>query len=137
MRMMVPDGKGGFEEITVLRGERGMPGKKGDPGPPGEPGKKGDPGPPGDPGKKGDPGKPGEPGPPGTTTWDGITDKPEATKYAKGDTLVLRDKYGRAYIEDPTSEYEIASKGYVDRLIRLVDSVPSSPEDNVLYVIPE
>ena len=26
MRLMVPDGKGGFEEITVLRGERGLPG---------------------------------------------------------------------------------------------------------------
>ncbi|QRP98940.1 hypothetical protein I6J72_05420 [Corynebacterium sp. FDAARGOS 1242] len=88
MRLMVPDGKGGFEEITVLRGARGLPGeqgkpgppgepgKKGDPGKPGEPGKKGDPGPPGDPGKKGDPGDKGEPGPPGTTTWAGLNDKP-------------------------------------------------------------
>ena len=101
MRMMVPDGKGGFEEITVLRGERGMPGKKGDPGPPGDPGEQGKPGPPGEPGKKGAPGDKGEPGPPGTTTWAGIADKPAIPK------------------------------------IVMVDSAPSSPEDGVLYVIPE
>lgn len=101
MRLMVPDGKGGFEEITVLRGERGMPGDKGDRGPKGPPGDKGAPGDKGQPGQPGPPGKPGEPGPPGTTTWAGITDKPAIPK------------------------------------IVMVDSAPSSPEDNVLYVIPE
>lgn len=137
MRLMVPDGKGGFEEITVLRGERGLPGSKGAPGEKGPPGDKGDRGPKGSPGDKGDPGKPGEPGPPGTTSWAGITDKPEATDGLSSDTIVQRDSNGRASINDPNAANHIANKAYVDSRVEEVSSVPSNPESGVLYVIPE
>lgn len=139
MRLMVPDGKGGFEEITVLRGERGMPGEQGNPGPPGEPGKKGDPGPPGDPGKKGDPGDKGEPGPPGTTTWAGLNDKPrvfppESHKHSIADLkdlprittganegdVVKRGNEGHITVPTgtPPQRYYAPSKDYVDEAVK-------------------
>ena len=163
MKVYVPNGKGGREEIKALRGDpgpqgdRGPKGDRGDKGDRGEPGKQG---PPGEPGKKGDPGPPGEPGPPGTTTWAGITDKPDVTSFLRNGSIVQRDSNGRSYINSPNSNFDIANKGYVDTevakkadanhthseyatksdlaaAIRLVSSPPSSPTSGVLYVIPE
>lgn len=136
MKLYVPDGKGGREELKVLRG---------------------DPGPQGDRGPQGDPGPPGKPG---TTTWDGITGKPDVTSYLRNGSIVQRDSNGRAYIQSPSSRLDIANKGYVDdevakkadtnhthseyatkgemnSLIRLVSSPPSSPTPGVLYLVPE
>jgi hypothetical protein len=64
-------------------GEQGNPGTdggqgpKGDTGDTGPKGDQGNPGSPGSPGEKGDKGDKGDTGDPGTTTWSGITDKPE------------------------------------------------------------
>ena len=117
MKVYVPDGKGGREEIKALRGD---PGPQGDRGPKGDKGDPGDKGAPGDPGKKGDRGPQGDRGPkgdkgePGTTTWAGITDKPDVTSYLRNGSIVQRDSNGRAYINGPSSSLDIANKGYVD-----------------------
>lgn len=155
MKLYVPDGKGGREELKVLRG---------------------DPGPQGDRGQKGDRGDKGDPG---TTSWSGITDKPskftpDSHKHTmadisdfppvsdapKGDTLVVRSASGAIRAGEPQGPNNVATQNYVDTevakkadaththseyasrddlraLIRLVDSAPASPEDGVLYVIPE
>lgn len=167
MKVYVPNGKGGREEIKALRGD---PGPQGDPGPKGPPGDKGDPGSKGDRGPKGPPGDKGDKGEPGTTSWNGITDKPQVTTFAYADSIVQRDSNGRAYIDDPTYTKHIANKQYVDgevakkadkshthseyaarvhyhseyatksdlaSAIRLVSSPPSSPTSGVLYVVPE
>ncbi|WP_147279353.1 hypothetical protein [Corynebacterium minutissimum] len=139
--MMVPNGKGGFEEITVLRGERGLPGE------------------------------PGKPGPPGTTSWDGITNKPnkftpDSHKHSMADisdlppveynniggSIVRRFNNGVITVPDPVTGDSATPRRYVDEavgkksdsdhthseyasrddlraLIRLVDSAPASPED--------
>jgi hypothetical protein len=57
-------------------GPKGDKGDQGDQGVPGPKGDKGDQGDQGLPGPKGDKGDQGDPGPPGTTSWSGITDKP-------------------------------------------------------------
>ena len=157
MKLYVPDGKGGREELKVLRGD---PGPQGDRGPKGDTGDKG---PKGDTGQKGDrgpQGAPGPPGKPGTTTWAGITDKPDVTSYLRNGSIVQRDGNGRAYINSPSSSLDIANKGYVDTevekkadvnhthseyatradlaaAIRLVSSPPSYPTTGVLYLVPE
>ena len=56
----------------------------------------------------------GEPGPPGTTTWAGITDKPDVTPFLLNGSIVQRDSNGRSYINSPNSNFDIANKGYVD-----------------------
>ena len=99
MKLYVPDGKGGREEIKALRGD---PGPQGDPGPKGPPGDKGDQGPKGDKGE------------PGTTTWAGITDKPDVTNFARVDSIVQRDSNGRSSIAGPLYAHHIANKRYVD-----------------------
>lgn len=136
MKLYVPDGKGGREELKVLRGD---PGPQGDRGPQGDTGPKGD---------------------PGTTTWSGITGKPDVTSYLRNNSIVQRDSNGRAYIAAPNNALDIANKSYVDTevgkkadanhthseyatkgdmnsLIRLVSSPPSSPTTGVLYLIAE
>lgn len=155
MKMFVPDGKGGREEWKIFRG---------------------DPGPQGDRGPKGDKGDKGEPG---TTSWSGITDKPDkftpdSHKHTMADisdlppvdykvvggSLVKRHGNGAILVPDPATSDSATPKSYVDAevgkkadaththseyasrddlraLIRLVDSAPASPEDGVLYVIPE
>lgn len=115
MKLYVPDGKGGREEWKVFRGD---PGPQGDPGPKGPPGDKGDQGPKGDRGPKGPPGDKGDKGEPGTTTWVGITDKPEAKTSNTPNTLVYRDSFGTAYIGDPTAGRHIANKDYVDAEVK-------------------
>lgn len=115
MKLYVPDGKGGREEIKALRG---------DPGPQGEPGPQGDPGP---------PGKDGVDGKPGTTSWSGITDKPakftpdshkhtkadisdlpEVSDTPKGDTLVVRSASGAIRAGEPQGPNNVATQNYVD-----------------------
>lgn len=93
MKLYVPDGKGGREEIKALRG---------DPGPQGGPGPKG---PPGDKGDKGDP---------GTTTWAGITDKPKVTDLDTPNTIVQRSERGTIRAADPQGPNNVATKRYVD-----------------------
>ena len=105
MKMFVPDGKGGREELKVFRG---------DPGPQGDRGPQGEPGPPGKPGNDGKPGKDGLDGKPGTTSWSGITDKPDVTPFLRNGSIVQRDSNGRSYINSPNSNFDIANKGYVD-----------------------
>lgn len=164
MKLYIPDGKGGREEIKALRG---------DPGPQGEPG------PPGKPGNDGKPGKDGLDGKPGTTTWAGITDKPakftpDSHKHTmaditdlppvsdapKGDTLVVRSASGAIRAAYPQGPNNVATQQYVDNevakkadashthseyatradlaaAIRLVSSPPSSPTSGVLYLVAE
>lgn len=154
MKLYIPDGKGGREELKVLRG---------DPGPQGEPG------PPGKPGNDGKPGKDGLDGKPGTTTWAGITGKPatftpdahkhtkadisdlpEVSDTPKGDTLVVRSASGAIRAGEPQGPNNVATQNYVDKavagcaskgdlqsLIRLVDSAPSSMTPGVLYLVAE
>lgn len=144
MKMFVPDGKGGREEWKVFRGdpgpqgetgpqgpqgETGLKGPQGDTGPRGPAGPQGSQGPPGKDGAtgsrgpagpqgptgpKGPPGDKGDKGDPGTTTWAGITDKPEARTSNTPNTLVYRDSFGNAYIGHPTAGRHIANKDYVD-----------------------
>lgn len=97
MKMFVPDGKGGREELKVFRG---------------------DPGPQGDRGPQGEPGPPGKDGKPGTTSWSGITDKPDVTPFLRNGSIVQRDSNGRSYINSPNSNFDIANKGYVDAEVR-------------------
>lgn len=117
MKLYVPDGKGGREELKVLRGDpgpQGDRGPKGDKGDPGDKGAQGDPGMKGDRGPKGATGDRGPKGEPGTTTWAGITDKPDVTSYLRNGSIVQRDSNGRAYIQTPSSTLDIANKKYVD-----------------------
>lgn len=165
MKLYVPDGKGGREELKVLRGD---PGPQGDPGPPG---------------------KPGNDGKPGTTTWAGITGKPakftpdshehttaditdlpQVSDTVSNETIVKRSEIGTIRAADPQgpnnvatqryvdaevgkkadathshSEYasrvhyhsEYATKGEMNSLFRLVSSPPSYPTTGVLYLVAE
>ena len=148
MRLFIPDGKGGRQEIEALRGhpgpqgERGPAGQRGadgKQGPPGEPGKQG---PPGEPGKKGPPGEPGKQCPPcdsSTATWDGLTGKPrvfppESHKHSIADLtnmpristsanegdVVKRGTNGHLTVptEAPSERYYATSKAYVDEAVR-------------------
>lgn len=161
MKLYIPDGKGGREEIKALRGD---PGPQGKPGPPGKPGNDG---------------KDGLDGKPGTTTWAGITGKPDkftpdSHKHTTADitdlpqvsdtvsneTIVKRSEIGTIRAADPqgpnnvaTQRYvdaevgkkadtnhthsEYATKGELNSLIRLVSSLPSYPTTGVLYLIAE
>lgn len=155
MKMFVPDGKGGREEWKIFRGD---PGPQGDRGPKGD---KGDKGEPGTTSWSGITDKPSKFAPDSHkhTTSD-ITDLPPVSDAPKGDTLVVRSASGAIRAAYPQGPNNVATQKYVDdevgkkadtdhthseyasrddlrALIRLVDSVPSSPEDNVLYVIPE
>ena len=112
-------------------------------------------------GDKGDPGEPGRDGKPGTTTWAGITDKPAVfppashthtladitnapnshTSAQTASTLMSRDSAGRARVNNPSNNLDIANRQYVDGAVAgvvvQVSSPPSSPRSGVLYVIPE
>lgn len=111
MKVYVPNGKGGREEIKALRGD---PGPQGDPGPKGPPGDKGDQGPKGDRGPKGPPGDKGDKGDPGTTTWAGITDKPKVTDLNTPNTIVQRSEKGTIRAADPQGPNNVATQRYVD-----------------------
>lgn len=171
-------GPQGPQGETGLKGPQGDTGPKGDTGPRGPAGPQGSQGPPGKDGAagrdgtdgaqgargpagpQGPKGATGPKGDPGTTTWAGITDKPDVTSYLRNGSIVQRDSNGRAYIQTPSSTLDIANKKYVDEevakkadsghthseyatksdlasAIRLVSSPPSSPTSGVLYVIPE
>lgn len=112
MKMFVPDGKGGREELKVFRG---------------------DPGPQGDRGPQGEPGPPGKDGKPGTTSWSGITDKPskftpDSHKHTMADisdlppvenkvvggTIVKRFNSGVILVPDPATSDSATPKSYVD-----------------------
>lgn len=139
MKMFVPDGKGGREELKVFRGD---PGPQGETGPQGAAGPTGPQGPPGNDGAAGATGARGPAGPqgpkgdkgdPGTTTWAGITDKPakftpDAHKHTtaditdlppvsdapKSDTLVVRSASGAIRAAYPQGPNNVATQKYVD-----------------------
>ena len=76
-----PKGDQGLRGVEGPQGPQGDQGPPGETGPPGDPGEAGPPGEPGPQGPKGDDGIQGiqgDKGDPGTTTWAGITDKPNA-----------------------------------------------------------
>lgn len=141
MRLYVPDGNGGRQEIEALQGlpgPQGATGPAGPAGPRGADGPQGKDGPPGPQGVQGPPGEPGKQGPPGdssTATWAGLTDKPsvfppEAHKHSIADLTDLprittgayagdlprRDSSGNLTVpSDPKETYHAASKAYVDK----------------------
>lgn len=155
MKLYIPDGKGGRKELKVLRGD---PGPQGDRGPKGDRGDKGDPG---ATSWSGITDKPAKFTPDSHKhTMADITDLPPVSDAPKGDTLVVRSASGAIRAAHPQGPNNVATQKYVDdevgkkadaththseyasrddlrALIRLVDSAPSSPEDGVLYVIPE
>lgn len=114
MKMFVPDGKGGREEWKVFRGDPGPQGEVGPQGPQGVPGPTGPKGDNGPRGASGPTGPQGPKGDPGTTSWSGITDKPDVTPFLRNGSIVQRDSNGRAYIQTPSSTLDIANKKYVD-----------------------
>lgn len=96
-----PQGEPGPKGDTGARGAtgpRGFMGATGPSGLDGKPGDKGDPGPMGPQGPRGYTGPAGADGKPGTTTWAGITDKPETTYTANiksgAGKLVVLDNHG-------------------------------------------
>ena len=66
-----------------------------------------------------------------------ISDLPEIANGSTANSLVQRDKNGIFYAEAPKYKGHVANKEYVDSRIKLVSSLPSSPESDVLYVITE
>lgn len=139
------DGTMTFEELTPAQ-RASLKGDKGEQGPQGPKGPKGD---------KGDKGDRGEPGPPGTTTWEGITDKPQvfppashshdlldkATDRPTPGTLVKRYSDGSFEVQNTTRPKDAVNKQYVDSLfttvVQQVSSAPTYSQTGVLYVIPE
>lgn len=145
MRLYVPDGKGGRQEIEALRG---LPGPQGERGPAGDTGPAGPAGPRGADGKAGPEGKQGPPGPQGpqgppgdssTATWDGLNDKPrvfppESHKHSIADLTDLPRISTGAYEGDvvkrgtggnitvptdtPSERYYATSKAYVDDAVK-------------------
>lgn len=97
MKLYVPDGKGGRTELKVLRGD---PGPQGNPGPPG---------------KDGVNGQKGDKGDPGTTTWAGITDKPEVTDLDRPNTIVQRSESGTIRAADPQGANNVTTQRYVNQ----------------------
>lgn len=96
--------------IQGPQGEKGNPGERGETGPPGE---RGVPGEQGVPGEKGDP---GERGTPGTTSWNGISDKPEKfppeghnhpIEQIEGLQAVLDEKAPNSHVNAKINEAEI------------------------------
>lgn len=141
MRLYVPDGNGGRQEIEALQGlpgPQGATGPAGPAGPRGADGPQGKDGPPGPQGVQGPPGEPGKQGPPGdssTATWAGLNDKPSVfppeshkhsiadltdmpriTTGAYADDLVKRSTGGHIAVptEVPPERYYATSKDYVD-----------------------
>lgn len=81
-----------------------------------------------------------------------ITDLPTVSDAPTRNTLVKRSSTGTVRVADPAGPNNAANQGYVDRQdaatlaeakalvdarVRLVSSLPSRPDPNVLYVIPE
>lgn len=66
-----------------------------------------------------------------------ISDLPEIANGSAANSLVQRDNNGIFYAEAPKYKGHVANKEYVDSRIKLVSSLPSSPESDVLYVIAE
>lgn len=136
MRLFIPDGNGGRQEIEALRGLPGPPGETGPAGP------RGAAGPAGPAGKDGDTGPQGPPGPKGdsgATDWSGITGKPrtftpESHKHsiadltdlprintgAYADNLVQRATGGHITVPTgtPPQRYYVPSKDYVDEAVK-------------------
>ncbi|WP_083295530.1 collagen-like protein [Corynebacterium sp. HMSC070E08] len=144
MRLFIPDGNGGRQEIEALRGLPGPQGEAGPAGPAGPrgadgaTGKEGPQGPPGPPGERGEQGPPGPAGQGGTTSWSGITDKPRVfppeshkhsiadltnlpriTTGAYADDLVQRSAGGHITVPTgtPSERYYAPSKEYVDNAV--------------------
>lgn len=66
-----------------------------------------------------------------------ISDLPEIANGSTSNSLVQRDTNGIFYAEAPKYKGHVANKGYVDSRIKLVSSLPRSPESDVLYVVTE
>lgn len=67
-----------------------------------------------------------------------ITDLPKIDKNVSGDSLVQRYGNGAVLVPDPPpTSTSATSKAYVDARIKLVSSLPSKPDSDVLYVIAE
>lgn len=67
-----------------------------------------------------------------------ISDLPKIDKNVSGDSLVQRYGNGAILVPDPPpTSTSATSKSYVDSRIKLVSSLPSKPESDVLYVIAE
>ena len=136
-----PDLKGekGDKGDTGARGAQGQRGPQGDLGPKGD---KGDPGKDGtmrfeDLTAAQRETLRGKDGAPGTTTWSGLTDKPSAfppeehkhtladitnapnshTSAQTGSSLMSRDSAGRARVNNPAADLDIANKQYVDNAV--------------------
>lgn len=145
MRLFIPDGNGGRQEIEALRGLPGPQGEAGPAGPAGPrgadgaTGKEGPQGPPGPQGERGEQGPPGPAGQGGTTSWSGITDKPrvfppESHKHSIADLtdmprittgayagdLVQRGTKGHISVptEAPSERFYATSKAYVDDAVK-------------------
>lgn len=145
MRLFIPDGKGGRQEIEALRGLPGPQGERGPAGPAGPTGPRGADGPSGKDGNTGPAGPPGPQGPQGppgdssTATWAGLNDKPtvfppESHKHSIADLtdmprittgayandLVKRGTGGHITVptEAPSESYYATSKAYVDDAVK-------------------
>lgn len=70
-------------------------------------------------------------------TMSDISDLPEVSYLAKGQTIARRMVDGQIRVGDPFDANHAASKQYVDSRIQVVSSLPSSPASDVLYVITE
>lgn len=141
MRLFIPDGNGGRQEIEALRGlpgPQGEAGPTGPAGPAGPTGPRGAAGPAGPAGKDGSTGPQGPPGPKGdsgATAWSAITGKPstfspESHKHSIADLTDLPRITTGAYANDlvqrgagghitvptgtPSERYYAPSKAYVD-----------------------
>ena len=109
------------EFLTKFKGDRGLPGAKGDTGDKGDPGAKGDTGDKGDPGAKGDTGDRGLPGAKGDTGVPGADGVGIPQKLTlSGDTLTLSDGGGSVTLPSQpatnapagqANEYEIHGQG--------------------------
>lgn len=67
-----------------------------------------------------------------------ISDLPKIDKNVSGDSLVQRYGNGAILVPDPPpTSTSATSKAYVDARIKLVSSLPSKPDSDVLYVIAE
>lgn len=67
-----------------------------------------------------------------------ISDLPKIDYDVTGGSLIRRLSDGQVKVpETPSGSTTAASRAYVDARIQLVSSLPSNPDSNVLYVIPE
>ena len=102
-----PRGASGSRGPTGPAGADGEPGPKGDTGEQGPAGERGPQGPRGYRGYMGDPGPRGPAGEPGTTTWAGITDKPDTTYNVN-----YSGEAGKLLVLDGDGELRVGSSTY-------------------------